>query len=137
MSTDPQIKGENIWAAIKGGLASTLALFVILIVVVFTIPSTPEDDGHIRGAVMFVGVLPLVFGFLFLYYLVLSVKVNRPFKFAMLVQTILIMSVSIFVFYLAYKSVGLWVAVVNAIYTFCFFSVAGVFGAWAWSKKKH
>ncbi len=108
----------------------------MLVAAVFLIPSTPEDDGHIRGAVIVAGFLPLAFGVLFLYYLVLSIKVNRPFKFALLVQTAVILPFSAFIFYVASKEGGVLVGVLNLIYTLGFFSVVGVSGAWAWSKSK-
>ena len=132
------LKGENIWAAIKGAFASTFIIFIMLIMSVLLIPSTPQDDAHIRGAVTVVVFLPLVLGVLFLYYLTLSVKNNRPFKFALLVQTVMIIPIAAFIFYVAYLSGGFLIALVNSIYTFVFFSIVGVFGAWVWSKpKKH
>jgi hypothetical protein len=138
MSTEPQIKSENVWAAVKGAAASTGAIFIALVASVVVIPSAPEDDGHIRGAAILVGFLPLVLGVLFVYYLVLSARENRPLKFALLVQTIIILPFSLFIFYVAFQGAGFFIAALNAFYTFAFFSVVGSVGAWAWSKsQKH
>ena len=136
MSIEPQLKSENFWAAVRGAMASTAVIFVVLVTSVFFIPSSPEDDGHIRGAAIVVGFLPLVMGIFFVYYLVLSAKENRPIRFALLVQTVIIGPLAAFVFYMALQSSGLFVAVLNSFYTFAFFSIVGAFGSWAWSKSK-
>ncbi len=138
MSTEPTIKNENLWAAVKGSGLSTLILFVLLICSIFFIPATPEDDGHIRGAAIIIGFLPVVFGVLFIYFLVLSAKQNRPLKFALIIQSILVSPIVILVLVAAYKGAGLYVALLNALYTFGFFSFVVGLGSWAWSKpQKH
>jgi len=138
MSSEPTIKGENVWAAAKGAGVSTLLVLVLLVCSIFFIPSTPEDDGHVRGAAIVVGFLPIVFGVLFIYFLILSAKENRPLKFALIVQSLLILPLVLIVLIAAYKSAGLYVAILNAIYTFSFFSIIVGLGSWAWSKpKKH
>ncbi len=138
MSAESGIKGENIWAAFKGAGLPTIALFLLLLCSILFIPSTPEDDGHVRGAAIVMGFLPIVFGVLFIYFLILSVKEGRPLKFALIVQSVLISPVLILVLVVAYKSAGLYVALINALYTFGFFTFVLGLGSWAWSKpKKH
>jgi len=136
MSTESGIKGENVWAALKGAGLPTVALFILLLCSIFFIPSTPEDDGHVRGAAIAMGFLPIVFGILFLYFLILSAKKNRPLKFALLVQSVLISPIVILVLVVAYKGAGPYVALLNALYAFGFFSFVVGLGSWAWSKPK-
>lgn len=138
MSTESGIKGENVWAAFKGAGLPTVVLFLLLLCSILFIPSTPEDDGHVRGAAIAMGFLPIVFGILFIYFLILSAKKGRPLKFALIVQSVLISPVVILVLVAAYKGAGLYVALLNALYTFGFFTFVVGLGSWAWSKsKKH
>lgn len=136
MSTEPHITGESVWAAIKGAIASTVIVFALLIIVILVVPSTPQDDGHIRIAVVLIGLLPFVFGVMFAYFLVLSAKKNRPFKFAIIIQSLLILHLTVLVFNVVSEETVFFVAISSAIYIFIFFSLSIGVGAWFWSKTQ-
>jgi len=137
MNTEPHVNGKIVWASIKGAGASTSAIFCSLIIGVLFIPSTPEDDGHIRYAAVLSGFLPLVFGVLFIYYLLLSAKTDRPLKFALIVQSLLLFTLLLFIFDTAYSSDGLMISLLYFTITFGYFSFVFGFGAWAWSLPKN
>jgi len=137
MSTEPHINGKIVWACIKGAGTSTIVILGSLITAVLFIPSTPEDDGHIRYAAVLSGFLPLVFGVFFIYYLLLCAKTDRPLKFALIVQSLLLFTLSLFIFFTAYSTDGLVISLLYCIFTFGYFSLVFGIGAWAWSLPKN
>lgn len=83
-----------------------------------------------------IGYLPLAF-FVFLgYFLALSMKKKKRLKFAILVQTFFILTVCAYLFSGVYEAAGLTVAIINALYLFCFLSVVFGLGSWLWSRRK-
>jgi len=130
------MKDEQVWAAIKGAVASTSIIFIMLVLSVILVGSSSEDDGNVKGAVIFIGFLPVIFCILFLYYLALSLKENRSFKFAIILQTIFIFLITGSIFYSIFQNAGLFIAASNSFYIFTVLSFIGAFGAWAWSQPE-
>ena len=135
MSHEPHITGRIFWICCKATLTSSLVFVLSLVAMIFLIPSAPEDDGHIRGAAIALGFVPILAFLLLIYFMILSGKKTRPLKFALVIQSLLLFPLSAFVFYAAFMDGGLFVAVTAFAYMFLYLSVIVGSGAWVWSKR--
>ena len=135
MNHEPHITGRVFWICCKASLTSSLVFALSLIAMMFFISSSPEDDGHIRGAAIILGVGPILAFLLLAYFLLLSVKKKRSLKFALVVQSLLLFPFSALIFYAAFVDAG-WLAATTAFaYTFLYLSFIVGMGAWMWSKR--
>lgn len=140
MDTDPHIniKGIHLLASLLGALVAMIipTLFILLFVLgeIFYPHENPENDGYIRGFAVVLGLMPLLFGFYFTYYIFLSLKsglsLKKAFSVALSVATLIgfgfgwAMSESAQIIYTAITGLS--------IFGFLGFSLCT--GTWAWYK---
>ncbi len=135
MRHEPHVTGKVFWICCKATLTSSLVFALSLVAMVFLIPSSPEDDGHVKGAAIALGFVPVLTFLLLIYFMLLSVKKTRPLKFALVIQSFLLFPFSAFGFYVAFMDAG-WLAAVSAFaYVFLHLSIIVGAGAWVWSKR--
>lgn len=135
MNHEPYITGRAFWICCKATLTSSLMFATSLVAMMLVIPSSPEDDGHIRGAAIVLGFVPILAFLLLIYFMLLSAKKTRPLKFALVVQSFLLFPFSALIFYAAFVDAG-WLAAITAFaYTFLYLSFIVGIGAWVWSKS--
>ena len=125
---------ENLKAALKGATASTSVILCLVVVGFIEALNVLDAERVMQDVVFYLGFLFVVFILLFVYFLVLSLKKDRPFWLAFLVQFIFIVPLSVLIFW-AISQNGIYVtALVYGMGAFLFFGFAAAVGAWVWSK---
>lgn len=130
---------NNFGAAVKGSLTSTVILFFILVGSLLFVPKNTEEYGeHLYGVGLLSGlILPVSLCVLFIYYLMLGLRKNKSFKFALFMQLVFIIPIVIIVYSIFISHNNSSLAWRYAFYTFSYFGIAAVCGAWVWSRNKH
>ena len=129
MSTEPHIKSKNALAGVYGATASSLVILLILIYIAIT-PVAPGDDASIRGAAILVGTLPPIWVVLFIYFFAISFKTDNRLKFALSLQSIWVLVLSVLLAYVALSHEGWTVALPVLGITFLVLTVVIGVGSW-------
>jgi len=130
------MENETLKAALKGAVASTLIVSLLIFWALFDISHQLKSDITLASSQPYLILLAPTFIVYFLYYLILGIHKGRPFKLALIVQSIIFITISTFVYW-AISQNGIYLtAMYWGVGTFLFFSFASGLGAWVWSKPK-
>ncbi len=111
-------------------------MFLLTIVaMVLAIPVTPDDDGHITGAITLLTLMPVIVLVLLVYFLILNLKEERNLKFALYLQSFLLLPFAGYFYYVTDLAEGFWVGLMVGSIIFIYFTVAVGAGAWVWSRN--
>jgi len=127
-------KNSRVWAAASGAFVATLVLLFFLVLSVIWPTESPIQDGALRGAISTFLFSPVFFIIIFVYFLILSIKPDRTLSWALVVQSVVLVPLALFIFYMVSKNEDLFSGIVSGIYTFLFLSIIIGLGAWAWSR---